>query len=286
MTIAVTGASGHLGRLALKSFAARAPGAPGARPIALARDPAKLSDPSVETRSFDYDRPDALAVSLAGVETLVLISSSEVGKRIAQHRAVIAAAKAAGVGRILYTSLLHADVSPLSLAQEHLATEADLAASGLRFTILRNGWYSENYVGSIHAALHHGALIGSAGEGRISSAARADYADALAVVAAGDAHDGKTYELAGDTAWKMADLAAEISHQAGRDIPYRNLPEQDYAAVLISAGLPEGLAHAVAGWDAGAAKDALFDDGHQLSSLIGHPTTSLSVTVAQAVQDA
>jgi NAD(P)H dehydrogenase (quinone) len=281
MTIAVTGASGHLGRLALASLATHSH---LSAPIALARDPAKLGDQGVEARRFDYDRPDDLPAALAGVETLILISSSEVGKRIEQHRAVIAAAKAAGVARIIYTSLLHADVSPLSLAQEHLATEADLAASGLRFTILRNGWYSENYAGSIQAALHHGALIGSAGDGRISSAARADYAEALATVAAAKDHDGKTYELAGDQAWRMTDLAAEISRNAGRDIPYHNLPEADYAAVLISAGLPADLAHAVAGWDAGAAQDALFDESRQLSSLIGHPTTPLSVTVAQAVQ--
>ncbi|WP_174280170.1 SDR family oxidoreductase [Sphingomonas bacterium] len=277
MTIAVTGASGQLGRLALAALQSRIP---ADRIVALARDPAKLADAGVAARAFDYDRPEALAPALAGVETLVLISSTEVDRRIAQHRAVIAAARDADVSRILYTSLLHADTSPLSLAESHLAAEADLRASGLGFTVLRNGWYNENYLPSIPAALDRGAFVGGSGDGRISAAARADYAEAIAAVATGDGHDGRTYELAGDDAFTLTELAAELSRATGRDIPYRNLPEPDYAAALAANGLPEGFARMIASWEGGIAGGALFDDGRQLSGLIGRPTTPMAATIA------
>lgn len=279
MTIAVTGATGQLGRLTIEKLQTLLP---AGEIVALARSPEKAGL-GVETRAFDYDRPETLAPALAGVARLVLISSSEVGKREAQHRAVIAAAKAAGVGQIVYTSLLHADRSPLSLAGEHVATEAALAESGIPHVILRNGWYAENYTGAVPAALQHGALIGAAGAGRISGAARADYADAAAIVAADGSHAGKTYELAGDDAWTLADLAAEVSRQSGKDIPYRNLSEADHAAALVGAGLPEGLAAAIAGWDMGASQGALFEDGRQLSALIGRPTTPLADVVRAAL---
>ncbi len=247
--------------------------------MALVRSPEKAGDLGVEARAFDYSRADQLAPALAGVDTLMLVSSSEIGQRAVQHRNVIEAAKQAGVGHIVYTSVLHADTSPLDLAAEHRETEAALAEAGIPTTILRNGWYSENYAGSVKGALMSGALLGSAGEGRVSSAARADYAEAAAVVLTSDGHEGKTYELAGDVAWTLPNLAAEISHQTGRDIPYKDLPEADYAAVLKGAGVPEGFAGAIAGWDVAASKDALFDDGHQLSALIGRPTTPLAQTV-------
>ena len=188
------------------------------------------------------------------------------------------------MGRIVYTSLLHADTSPLSLAEEHLATEAELKASGIPFTILRNGWYTENYTGSIPGALAGGAFLGSAGEGKISSATRADYAEAAVAALTGDGHEGKTYELAGDEAWTLSDLAAEISRQTGRTIPYKNLPEAEYAAALEGFGLPEVLARAIASWDVGASQGALFDDCRQLSTLIGRPTTPLSIAVADALK--
>lgn len=256
MTIAITGATGALGHLVLQDLAARRP---NETLIALARSPEKLAHTGVEARRFDYNEAATLAPALAGVSTLLLISSSEVGQREAQHRAVIAAAKAAGVGHIVYTSLLHADRSQLSLAGEHLATEAALRESGIAHTILRNGWYTENYTGSVLPALAHGAFVGSAGEGRISSAARQDYAQAAAVVLTESAHQGKVHELAGDEAYTLADLAAELSRQSGRDIPYVNMPEADYAGVLTGAGLPEPLAQAIASYDAKAAEGALFD---------------------------
>ena len=247
------------------------------------RTPAKAADLGIPAREADYARPETLAAALAGVDTLLLISSSEVGQRAVQHRNVIQAAKQAGVKRIIYTSLLHADTSPLSLAVEHRDTESALKEAGIPFTILRNGWYTENYTGSIAGALAGGAFVGSAGEGRISSAARADYAEAAAVVLTSTGHDGKTYELAGDAPYTLSDLAAEISRQSGKTIPYRNLPEADYAAALTGFGLPAGLAEAIAGWDVGASQGALFDDGRQLSRLIGRPTTPLSTVVAAAL---
>ena len=281
MTIAISGASGQLGHLVLNALEGRIN---AGNIVALARTASKVAVKGIETREFDYTRIETLAPGLTGVETLVLISSNEIGQRVTQHRNVITAAKAAGVRTILYTSVLHADTSVLSLADEHRATEADLRLSGLSFTILRNGWYTENYTGSVGAALKGGAFIGSAGDGRISSAARADYAQALAVVATGPGHVGKVYELAGDDAWTLSDLAAEISRQTGKDIPYCNLTESDYAKALIGAGLPDGLAHAIAGWDIAASQGALFDDGRQLSALIGRPPTSLAESVAAVLK--
>ena len=279
MSIAITGATGQLGRLTIAALKRRLP---AGEIVALARSPEK-ADLGVETRAFDYEQPEGLAAALAGVGKLLLISGNEVGKRAPQHRAVIEAAKAAGVGEIVYTSLLHADRSPLSLAGEHVETEAMLAASGIPHTILRNGWYAENYTGSVPVALQHGALIGAAGEGRISGAARADYAEAAAVVLAGQGHAGRVYELAADTAWTLADLAAEVSRQSGREIAYVNLSEADYAAALVKAGLPEGLSAAIAGWDVGASQGALYDDGKALSGLIGRPTTPLADVVKAAL---
>lgn len=280
MTIAVTGATGQLGRLVIDKLKARVP---ATEIVALARDPAKAADLGVAVRQADYERPEMIRAALQGVDTLLLVSSSEVGRRAAHHRNVIEAARGAGVGRIVYTSLLHADISPLSLADEHRETEAALGTSGIPHTILRNGWYTENYAGSIGGALAGGAFIGSAGEGRISLAARADYAEAAVAVLLDETQAGRTYELAGDEAYTLADLAAEISRQVGRDIPYRDLPKAEYAAALAGFGLPEPVARSIAGWDADAAKGALFDDGRQLSKLIGRPTTPLSAVVAKAL---
>ncbi len=281
MTIAVTGATGQLGRLVVEKLKQKVP---ASDIVALVRSPAKAGDLGVAARAADYTKPGILDAALAGVDTLLLISSNEIGQRAAQHSNVIDAAKKAGVKRIVYTSLLHADVSPLNLAEEHRQTEAALKASGIPFTILRNGWYSENYTGSIGGALAGGAFVGSAGDGKISAAPRLDYAEAAVAVLTREGHEGKTYELAGDTAWTLSDLAAEISRQTGKDIPYKNLPEADYAAALAGHGVPAGFAASIASWDVGAAKGALFDDGKQLSRLIGRPTTPLSASVAAAVK--
>lgn len=281
MNIAITGATGQLGRLVIAGLRAKLP---AERLVALARTPAKAADLGVPVRAADYDRPDTLGPALAGIDTLMMISGSEVGHRVPQHRNLIAAARHAGVRHIVYTSLLHADRSTLSLAPEHVETEAMLKASGLAVTLLRNGWYTENYTASALQALAQGALIGSAGAGRIASAARADYAAAAVAVLSSAGHEGKTYELAGDTAWTLADLAAEISRQSGKNIPYRDLPPADYTAALIAAGVPTLWAQALPALDIEAAKGALFDDGHVLSKLIGRPTTSLRDSVAAALR--
>ncbi len=281
MSIAVTGATGQLGRLVVEKLKQKVP---ASDIIALVRSPEKAADLGVPARAADYGKPATLDAALAGVDTLLLISSNEIGKRVLQHNNVIQAAKKAGVTHIVYTSLLHADSSPLSLADEHRQTEADLKSAGIPFTILRNGWYSENYTGAIGAALAGGAFIGSAGDGKIAAAPRADYAEAAVAVLTDDGHAGKTYELAGDSAWTLSELAAEISRQTGKHIPYKNLAEPDYAAALKSHGLPDGFAAAIASWDVGASEGALFDDGRQLSTLIGRPTTPLSVAVATAVK--
>lgn len=279
--IAVTGATGQLGRLVVEKLKQKVP---ASNLIALVRSPEKASDLGVNVRAADYDNPKTLVAALNGVDTLLLISSSEIGKRLSQHRNVINAAKQAGVNRVVYTSLLHADTSSLSLAEEHRQTEAELKASGLAFTILRHGWYTENYTGFIAGALSAGEFIGSAGDGKIAAATREDFAQAAAVVLTRDDQEGKIYELAGDSAWTLSELAAEVSRQTGRNIPYKNLPESDYASALINFGLPEPLAQALAGYDVSASQGALFDDSHQLSTLIGRATTSLSAAVAIALK--
>ena len=276
MTIAITGATGQLGRLAIAALKAR-----GATPIALARDPAKAADLGVEARAFDYHKADPAA--LKGVETLVLISSNDFNDRVGQHRAAIAAAKAAGVGRIVYTSLLKGAANPMILSLDHGPTEAALAESGIAHTVLRNGWYTENYTGALGAVLEHGAMIGAAGEGRVSSAARKDYAEAIAVVALDAAHTGKTYELAGDTAHTGADFAAAVAKAAGKPVGYVSLPQSDYAKALEGFGLPPVLAGALADSETWAGKGALFDDSHTLSRLIGRPTTPIAETIAAAL---
>ena len=275
MTIAITGATGHLGRLAIAALQAR-----GAKPIALARDPSK-ADLGIEARAFDYTTADPAA--LKGVDTLVLISSNDFNDRAGQHRNVVAAAKAAGVTRILYTSILKGDQNPMILAQDHIATEAAIREAGIPATILRNGWYTENYTGSLGAALQHGAIIGAAGEGRVNSAARKDYAEAIAVTALDSAHAGKIYELAGDTAHSGTDFAAAVANAAGKPVAYVPMPQADYAKALIGFGLPEGFAQILADSDARAGEGALADDSRTLSRLIGRPTTPIAETIAAAL---
>jgi NAD(P)H dehydrogenase (quinone) len=276
MTIAITAATGHLGRLAIAALQAR-----GANPVALARSPRKAADLGVEVRAFDYIAPEPAV--LRGVDTLVLISSNDFTDRAGQHRKAIAAAKAAGVGRILYTSILKGDASPMILAQDHVATEAAIRESGIPATILRNGWYTENYTGTLNAAVAHGAIIGAAGTGRVNSAARKDYAEAIAVTALDPSHAGKTHELAGDVAHTGADLAAAVAGAVGKPVTYVAMPQADYAAALIGFGLPEELARVLADSDARAGEGALADDSRTLSRLIGRPTTPFAETIRAAL---
>ncbi len=278
MKTGITGATGQLGRLVVENLKRKVA---AENLVALVRTPEKASGLGIEARAFDYERPESLTEALQGIDHLLLISGNEVGKRRQQHENVIKAAQRAGVKWIVYTSLLHADRSSLSLAEEHKPTEDTLKASGIAYTILRNGWYTENYTGSVPGVVKAGVLVGSAGEGKISSATREDYAEAAAVVLTSENQEGKIYELAGDDYFTLKDLAAEISRQTGKDIPYQNLPEAEYAEMLKNFGLPENMAKVVASFDTGASKNDLFDDSRQLSRLIGRPTTSL----AQSVKD-
>ncbi|WP_312312097.1 SDR family oxidoreductase [Atlantibacter sp.] len=273
--IAVTGATGHLGQRVIHNLLNTHD---AQKIVAIVRNPAKaqqLAEKNVLVRQADYSDPAALALALQGVEKLLLISSSEVGQRAAQHRNIIDAAKTAGVQLIAYTSLLRADTSPLGLHEEHVETENYLAQSGVPFVLLRNGWYSENYLASVPAALEHGVFIGSAGDGKIASATREDYAAAAATVLSLDNQAGKVYELAGDSAWTLSELADKISALTSKTVVYQNLSEADFAATLKQAGLPDAIATMLADSDIGASKGGLFDDSHQLSRLIGRPTTSI-----------
>jgi len=281
MTIATTGATGQLGRLVVAGLKTKVA---AEQLVALVRSPLKAGELGIAARAADYAKPETLAGALAGIDTLLLISSSELGQRAAQHRNVIAAARKTGVKRIAYTSLLHADISPISLAAEHRDTEGVLKESGIAYTILRNGWYTENYTASLKGAIAAGALVGTSGDGKISSATRADYAEAAVRVLTSQGHEGKIYELAGDDSWTMAGLAREVSRQTGKTIPYNNLSAADYATALVGMGLPDAIARAIAGWGIDASRGALFDDGRQLSRLIGRPTTPLAAAVTAALE--
>ncbi|GJL44205.1 NAD(P)-dependent oxidoreductase [Citrobacter farmeri] len=277
--IAITGTTGQLGQHVIENLLTTVP---ASQIVAIVRNPAKataLSQQGITLRQADYSDETAFTRALQGVDKLLLISSSEVGQRAAQHRNVINAAKAANVKFIAYTSLLHADRSPLGLHVEHIETEKMLADSGIAHALLRNGWYTENYLASVPPALEHGVFIGAAGEGRIASATRADYAAAAARVISTEGHAGKIYELAGDESWTLSQLAAELSKQSGKPVVYQNLSEADFAAALKGAGLPAGLADMLADSDTGASKGGLFDDSHTLSKLIGRPTTPLAESI-------
>ncbi|MGR5936588.1 SDR family oxidoreductase [Enterobacter ludwigii] len=277
--IAITGATGQLGQLVIEQLLNTVP---ANQIVAIVRNPAKaeaLRQQGITVRQGDYADESTMTSALKGVEKLLLISSSEVGQRATQHQNVINAAKAAGVKFIAYTSLLHADKSPLGLHVEHVATEKALAESGIPYALLRNGWYTENYLASAPPALEHGVFIGAAGEGKIASATRADYAAAAAKVISGDGHAGNVYELAGDHAWTLSELAAELSKQSGKNVAYQNMSEADFAAALKGVGLPAGLAEMLADSDVGASKGGLCDDSHTLSKLIGRPTTPLSESI-------
>lgn len=282
--IAVTGANGQLGRLVLDQLLQ------ATNPqniVALVRKPealASYADQGVQVRYADYDQASSLSTALAGVEKLLLISGSEVGKRIAQHQAVIDAAVENDVALLAYTSILHADRSSLMLAEEHRATEAALQSSGIANVLLRNGWYNENYTGTAAMTVEQGALYGCAGEGRISTASRADFAAAaVAVLTSNESQAGKVYELAGDGAFSLSEYAAELSKQSGQAVAYNNMSQADYQALLIQVGLPEGVAAMLANSEAGASQGDLFDESGQLSRLIGRPTTSIQESIASVI---
>lgn len=280
MKIGITGATGKLGNWVLTKLQEKVS---ANTIVALVRTPVKIQQAGIESRRFDYNQPDALVASLQGIDKLLLISSNEIGKRYAQHKAVIDAAKEAGVKHIVYTSLLKADDSTLVLAPEHLDTEKTIIESGLNYTILRNGWYNENYTESVNDTVAQGTLYGSSGDGKITSAAREDYAEAAAVVLSEESHNNKTYELSGDLAFTMEEYAVEISKLVGKEIPYVNLSEADFEKALIEAGLPEPMAAFFSGTHTATLKGDLYDDGNQLRRLIKRPTTTISESISFAL---
>lgn len=283
MTIVVTGATGHLGRLTVDALLDR--GVPAADIRALGRSAERLTPLAargVQTAVIDFGKPETLDAAFAGADALLLVSGSEVGQRIPQHRNAIDAAVRAGVGRIVYTSAPHADDTDLVLAPEHAETEKLLAASGLPVTVLRNNWYTENYVGQLDVASATGELVGSAATGRVASASRKDYAEAAAVVLTTDGHDGAVYELAGDVAWTFDDLAAAIGELLGRPVAYRSVTPEEHGAALREAGLDEGTAGFVVALDGNIRDGALADATGTLSELIGRPTTPLAAGLAES----
>ena len=282
----VTAANGQLGLSAVKALLRRVSADQVIAGVRRLESAQALKELGVEVRHLDYSQPETIRAALKDVGRLLLISSSEVGQRAAQHANVIEAAKAAKLERVLYTSLLHADSSPLALAVEHRETEATLATSGLPYAVLRNGWYTENLTGSLASILEHSALIGASGEGKISSATRHDFTEAAAVVLTNTSFEnGRLYELAGDDSFTKSELAAEISLQSGRPIPYHDLGQAGYRAALVEAGLPEVFAEILSDSDTGASKGALYEDSGTLKELLGRPTTPWKETVNLSLRE-
>jgi NAD(P)H dehydrogenase (quinone) len=280
MKIGITGATGQLGRLTIEALKASIS---PANIIALARNPENIADLGIEARRADYRDNASFEAALQGVDVVILISSNDFRDRVGQHQTVIAAAKAARVKHIVYTSMLKAGTSPLLVVGDHKATEELIFASGLAYTILRNPWYTENWTGSLPVAIKAGAVIGSAGDARVSPATRLDLAEALAKVATGEGHANRIYELGGDESFTLAELAAEVSAQTGQTIPYQDLPKDVYLGILASFGLPPGVPEVIADADALAAGGWLLEESRTLSRLIGRPTTTLKTAVAAAL---
>jgi NAD(P)H dehydrogenase (quinone) len=283
MTIVVTGATGHLGRHVVEGLLAR--GVPAAGIVATGRNVDAIADLAargVTVRRADFDDPASLKDAFAGADRLLLVSASEIGKRIPQHRNAVDAAKEAGVSLLAYTSAPKADDTPLLLAAEHRDTEEYIRASGVPAVILRNSWYFEVYTAQLATQLEHGAVTGAAGTGRFSPAARRDYAEAAAAVLVAPDQAGRVYELGGDTAITLADYAAEVARQSGRPVAYQNLSVEAYTRMLEGFGLPTPVAEVIADADAGIERGDLLSDDGSLSRLIGRPTT----TVAEAVRAA
>ncbi len=282
--VVVTGATGQLGRLVIEELLDKLP---ASEIVAAVRNPARASEwakRGVQVREADYSRPETLATAFAGAEKVLLISSSELGQRVAQHAAVVDAARAAEVKVLAYTSILNADTSTLLLAREHKETEAKMRASGISFVFLRNGWYTENHTASLPLAVEHGALLGAAGDGRFAAAPRRDYAQAAAAVLTSAGHENMIYELGGDEPFTLGELADEAAKQSGKPVRYQNLPEVEYAKALEGFGLPYPVAAGVADGDAGAARGELTTTSHSLRELIGRPTGSMRDSVGEALR--
>ena len=282
MSLVVTGASGGLGRAAVEALLAR--GVAPSEIVAGARDPEKLADLAargVRTARVDYDDPASLASAFEGATKVLLVSGNEFGKRVAQHTAVAQAAKDAGAS-LVYTSIPYADRTSIALGAEHKGSEAAIREVGVPVTFLRNSWYFENYLPQIPTYLEHG-VVGAAGEGRVSAAPRAEYAEAAAVVLATDGHEGKVYELGGDTSFTLTELAESVAKHAGKPVAYTEVPGEQLVAILEGAGFPRPVAEIFADSDRAISIGELEVTTGDLSRLIGRPTTTLDEAVAAAV---
>lgn len=283
MSLVVTGATGSYGRLVVRSLLDR--GVSADQIVAGGRNLDKLADLAergVRTARVDYDDPASLNEAVKGAERVLIVSGTDIGKRVAQHTAVARAAQEAGAA-VLYTSGPHADTSSIQLLGEHRETEASITALGVPFTVLRNGWYFENYTAQIPSYLQHGTVLGSAGDGRISGAARADLAEAAAVVLTEDGHEGATYELGGDS-FSLSELAASVSEHSGTPVVYTDLPVEEFAKALEGAGLPAAIAAMLADTDRGIrAGDLLIETG-DLARLIGRSPATLADAVVAALK--
>ncbi|MFF4847063.1 NAD(P)H-binding protein [Streptomyces sp. NPDC001194] len=283
MSIVVTGATGALGRLVVEELLNQVPAERVAVVVRSEEKAADLAARGVEVRVADYDAPETLAGAFRSGDRVLLISGNEVGRRVPQHLAVVAAAQAAGVAQLAYTGILGGPEADFDLAAEHKVTEQAILDSGLPHTFLRNGWYHENYTGHLGTVLEHGAVVGSAGSGRIASAARADYAAAAAAVLTGEGHLNRVYELSGDSAWSLAEYAAEVAAQTGKEVAYSEVPAEAHLSILTGAGVPEGFAAILVDVDAAISRGRLAHTGGDLSRLIGRPTTPVAHAIASAL---
>jgi len=283
--IVVTGATGHLGRLVVAGLLNVVPADQVAAVVRDAGRAADLAARGVDMRVADYSKPETLDGLFAAGDRVLLISGSEIGRRVPQHTAVIDAAAKAGVALLAYTGALGGPAADFALADEHKATEQAILDSGLPYAFLRNGWYHENYTEQLGQVLATGAVVGSAGDGRVASASRADYAAAAVAVLTGEGHENTAYELSGDTDWSYAEYAAEVSRQSGKPVTYADLPAEQYLGILTgAAGLPQQLAEILVDVDtAGIARGLLAKRNGDLARLIGRPTTPMSEAITAAL---
>lgn len=283
MSIVVTGATGHLGRLVIEGLLEKVP---ADQITAVARSEEKAADfaaRGVKIAVADYNAPETFDSVFSAGDKVLLISGNEFDKgRVGQHKIVLEAAKAAGVALLAYTSAPGSLTA--ALADDHRGTEAAILGSGVTYALLRNGWYNENYTESLGQVLEHGAVVQAAGEGKVSSASRADYAAAAAAVLTGEGHENKTYELGGDTAWGFAEYAAEVAKQSGKEIAYSPVSVEVFTGILTGAGLPEPLAATIAGVDASIEKGELVVSSGDLSRLTGRPTTPIADSITAALK--
>ncbi|UUU31571.1 SDR family oxidoreductase [Streptomyces sp. CA-210063] len=283
MSIVVTGATGNLGKFVVEGLLEKVPAEQITAVVRSEEKGAGFAARGVKIAVADYNSPETFDSLFAAGDKVLLISGSEIGSdRVGQHRVVIDAAKAAGVALLAYTSAPGSLTA--ALANDHRGTEEALLASGLPYTLLRNGWYNENYTEQLAPVLEYSAVTHAAGEGRVSSAARADYAAAAVAVLAGEGHENKTYELGGDVAWSFAEYAAELSEQTGKEIANNAVSVEAFTGILAGAGLPGPVAEIIAGVDASAEKGELVVSSGDLSRLIGRPTTPIADSIAAALK--